>query len=130
MTGRLTFSMGLTFAALLVSAAVVGPAASGQIPGQTPYPAQKVQELFTAAQTATTDGAINDYFAPGSTVLFRAYAVDGKTHKLLAGKDVKYFYVTIPNQPNVKLKYDPTAKGATALLPWTGTWTDPACISC
>jgi hypothetical protein len=126
MTGRRTFSIGLAFAALLVSAAVVGPAASGQIPGQTPYPAQKVQELFTAAQTATPDGAINDYFAPGSTVLFRAYAVDGKTHKVLAGTDVKYFYVTIPNQPNVKLKYDPKAQGATALLPWTGTWTVPA----
>jgi hypothetical protein len=51
--------------------------------------------------------------------------VDGKTHKVLAGKDVRYFYVTIPNQPNVKLKYDSKAKGATSLLPWTGTWTVP-----
>ena len=126
MSGRRTFSMGLTLAALLVSVAVVAPAATAEIPGQTPYPAQKVQELFAAAQTVTTDGVLNDYFAPGSTVLFRAYAVDGKTHKVLAGKDVKYFYVTIPNQPNVKLKYDPTAKGATALLPWTGTWTVPS----
>ena len=126
MTGRQTFSLGLTLAALLVSAAVVGPAAKAQIPGQTPYPAQKVAEMFAAAQTVTTDGALSNYFAPGSTVVFRAYAVDGKTHKVLAGQDVTYFYVTIPNQPNVKLKYDPKAKDATPLLPWTGTWTVPA----
>ncbi len=50
---------------------------------------------------------------PARTVTFRAYAVDGKTHKVLVAKDVKYFYVTIPNQPNVKLKYDPSAPGAT-----------------
>jgi hypothetical protein len=65
-------------------------------------------------------------FAPGSSVIFRAYAIDTKTKKLVTAKDAKYFYVTIPNQPNVKLKYDPKAPGATAQMPWTGTWTVPA----
>ena len=27
---------------------------------------------------------MHNYFAPGSTVIFRAYAVDGKTDKVLA----------------------------------------------
>jgi hypothetical protein len=115
----------LTRAALVLGATIACSTASAQTPGVTPYPAPKVAELFAAAQTATTDGAMNDYFAPGSTVLFRAYAVDPKTRKVLVDKDVKYFYVTIPNQPNVKLEYDPTAKGATGLMPWTGTWTVP-----
>jgi len=39
---------------------------------------------------------------------------------------VKYFYVTIPNEPNVKLKFGATAPGASTGLPWTGTWTVPA----
>src|SRR4051794_22615024 len=65
-------------------------------------------------------------FAPGSKVVFRAYAVDGKSHKVLDGAAVKYFYVTIPNQPNVKLAYDPKAPGASGQYAWTGTWTVPA----
>jgi hypothetical protein len=39
---------------------------------------------------------------------------------------VKYFYVKLPNQPNVKLKYDPKAPGASARMPWSGTWAVPA----
>ena len=125
MAGHSTLRKSLTLAALLAGAAIMGSAASAQTPGQTPYPAEKVADLFAAAQTVTTDGALSNYFAPGSTVVFRAYAVDGKTRKVLVGKDVKYFYVTIPNQPNLKLKYDPKAKNATALLPWTGSWVVP-----
>ena len=64
--------------------------------------------------------------APGATVVFRAYAVDGKTRKVIAAKDVKYFYVKIPNQPNVKLTYNAQAPGATPRMPWSGTWTVPA----
>ena len=72
---------------------------------------------------------MTNYFAPGATVVFRAYAVDSKTHKVLAAKDVKYFYVKIPNQPNVKLKYDPKAPGATPRLPWIGNVDGPGDLS-
>ena len=37
-----------------------------------------------------------------------------------SAKDVRYFYVTIPSQPNVKLKYDPSAPGAIEGLPVDG----------
>ena len=66
--------------------------------------------MFVIAQTVTTDGAMHDYFEPGDTVVFRAYAVDGKNHKILT--EAKYFYATIPDQPNVKFKYDPKAQTA------------------
>ena len=69
---------------------------------------------------------MSSWFAPGASVVFRAYAVDPKSHKVVDPKLVKYFYVTIPNQPNVKLKYGATAPGASTGLPWTGTWTVPA----
>ena len=91
-----------------------------------PYPAPKVADVFLAAQTVTSDGAMSNWFAPGASVVFRAYAVDPKSHKVVDPKVVKYFYVTIPNQPNVKLKYGATAPGASSGLPWTGTWTVPA----
>lgn len=125
MTGLRTLKRSLTLVALAVSAAISGSTASGAIPGQTPFPAEKIGDVFAAAQTATADGTVFDYFTPGSTVVFRAYAIDRKLHKVLGARDVKYFYVTIPTQPNLKLKYDPKAKGATALMPWIGTWTVP-----
>ena len=91
-----------------------------------PFPAPKVAQLFVAAQTVTTNGSMGNIFAPGSTVVFRAYAVDPATKKPFAATDVRYFYITIPNQPNVKLKYDSSAPGASTGLPWTGQWTVPA----
>jgi len=91
-----------------------------------PFPADKVVQLFVAAQTVATDGTMSSWFKPGDTVVFRAYAVDPATKKVVDPKLVKYFYVTIPSQPNVKLKYGATAPGASSGLPWTGTWTVPA----
>ena len=72
--------------------------------------------------------ALQNQFAPGSSVVFRAYAVDSKakTHKVLAAKDVKYFYVAIPNQSPVKITYQPKAPGASGRMVWVGTWTVPA----
>jgi hypothetical protein len=107
-----------------VVAAVGLPAAAAA--AETPFPSPKVQQAFVAGQTVTAAGAVITQVAPGGTVVFRAYAIDGKTHKTVTAKDVKYFYVTIPNQPNVKLAYNPTAAGATLRLAWTGTWTVPA----
>jgi hypothetical protein len=93
---------------------------------ETPFPAPTVQQVFIAAQTVTAERALITQIAPGATVVFRAYAVDGKTRKVIAAKDVKYFYVTIPNQPNVKLRYNAQSPGASPRMPWSGAWTVPA----
>ena len=114
----------LVVAAALTAATTITATATAATPA--PFPAPKVLQLFVAAQTVTTNGSMGNLFAPGSTVVFRAYAVDPKTKKPLVAKDVRYFYVTIPNQPNVKLKYDSSAPGASSGLPWTGQWTIPA----
>jgi len=118
-------SRTLIAAAVIVAAATFTTAAVAA-DGETPFPSPKVLQVFVAAQTVTVDRAVITQVAPGGTVVFRAYAVDPKTKKVLAAKDVKYFYVTIAGQPNVKLKFDPQAPGATARMPWTGTWTVPA----
>ena len=91
-----------------------------------PFPSDKVQQVFVAAQTVTSTGSMAALYAPGSSVVFRAYAVDPKSHKVVDPKMVKYFYVSIPGQPNVKLKYAATAPGASTGLPWSGAWTIPA----
>lgn len=110
--------IGVTAAALALPAVAAAQ--------ETPFPSPTVQQVFIAAQTVTPERALITQIAPGGTVVFRALAVDGKTRKVIAAKDVKYFYVTIPNQPNVKLRYDARATGASARMPWTGTWTVPA----
>ena len=92
----------------------------------TPFPAVHSGDVFVIAQVTTPTGAMHDYFAPGDKVVFRAYAVDGKSHQILVAKDVKYFYVTIPNQPNVKLAYDAKAPAASGEYAWVGTWTVPS----
>jgi hypothetical protein len=114
----------LSLGAVLAVAATVTMTASGATP--VPFPSPTVKQVFVAAQTVTTDGTLASWFTPGSTVVFRAYAVDPKSHQVIDPKLVRYFYVTIPGQPNVKLKYGATAPGASTGLPWSGTWTVPA----
>jgi hypothetical protein len=109
--------------ALLTAVAVTSSAIAAS---PVPFPSPKVADVFIAAQTVTTDGALGSWFAPSSSVVFRAYAVDPVSHKVVDPKTVRYFYVTIPNQPNVKLKYGAVAPGASTGLPWTGVWTVPA----
>lgn len=113
---------------LLIFGVLATAAAAADPPVVAPFPATTSGPLFVAAQTVTTTGSMSSWFKPGATVVFRAYAIDvkAKAHKVLAAKDVKYFYVTIPNQPNVKLTFQPTAPGANARMPWVGTWTVPA----
>ena len=111
-------------AAFFGAALTVTTTASAVTP--VPFPSDKVQQVFIAAQTVTSTGEMAALYAPGSSVVFRAYAVDPKSHKLVDPKMVKYFYVSIPGQPNVKLKYGATNPGASTGLPWSGSWTIPS----
>jgi hypothetical protein len=113
-------------AAVAAMAIAVGPAEAAT---PVPFPSPTVVNLFVAAQTVNTSGVMSSWFTPGSQVVFRAYAVDPTTKKVVDPKTVKYFYVTIPNQPNVKLKYDPRAQGASAGHPWSGIWSVPTTYS-
>ena len=113
----------LMLALVALPALVVG---RGAVADTIPFPAVHAGNVFVIAHTVTTDGVMSDYFAPGGTVVFRSYAVDAKTRKVLTAKDVTYFYVKIPNQPNVKLACTPTSKVASGQYTWTGTWTVPA----
>jgi hypothetical protein len=114
----------LSVGAVLAASAFGASSAVAATP--PPFPAAKVAQVFVAAQTVTADGTMTNYFAPGSTVTFRAYAVVAKSKKLVTAADMKYFYVKIPNAANVKLAYKPTAPGATKGMPWVGTWAIPA----
>jgi hypothetical protein len=115
---------------ILILGAVLAAFAAASVPAKAadplPFPAAQIKQVFIASQTVLPDGTVNSYFAPGSTVVFRSYAIDPKTRAIVDPKAVKYFYVSIPNQPSVKFTYNATAPGASKGLPWTATWIVPA----
>ena len=82
---------------ILALSALAAVAAGSARRGHDPFPSVHAGDVFVIAHTTTKDGVMSDYFAPGGPVVFRAYAVDGKTRKVLTAKDVKYFYVKLPN---------------------------------
>jgi len=118
----------LTVLAVALAAAATITATASAADPLLPFPSAKVGQVFIAAHTTTTDGAMSSWFTPGATIQFRASALNTKTKAAIAAKQVKYFYVAIPNQPNVKLKYDANVS-TMKNMPWTGTWVVPASVS-
>ena len=115
----------LTFiAALFVAAAFAGTSLAAT---PVPFPSDKAGPVFIAAHTTTADGAIASWFLPGDKVYFRANAIVRKSGLVVTKKNAKYFYVTIPGQPNVKMAWD--ASSPVKNMPWTGIWTVPSNVT-
>lgn len=122
-------------ALLIATAAVLGAAALvTPVFAQTPEPPAwppGTTQVFVSGHTltgagSTTVGKQENFFPRGSAVVFQVYAVDLKTNKVVTAKDAKFFYVSIPNQPNLKLTYGKVGTAAKAPSLWSGTWTIPA----
>jgi len=113
---------------VLGTAALVATALAQAPPVEVPFPAAKAN-VFVYADTVTAPGNAlgagvrTNYFARGASVVFRAFAGDTKTGRVLTDKDVKYFYVTIPGQPNLKLAFSKQGTATSSAWMWTGTWT-------
>jgi hypothetical protein len=124
----------LALAAVAFGALVAGPAALPQTqpPSWPPGRAQvfisgdTVTALSTFGHVPAVLGKQENFFPRTAGVKFRMYAVDLKTKKVLTAKDVKFAYVTIPGQPNLKLAYGKQGNTAGAPRLWTGTWSIPA----
>jgi hypothetical protein len=114
----------------VAAVAVVSATALAVIPGETPFPSPKIESVFVSTHTVTGPASplganvLSNYYPRGSTVVFKVFAADTKSGKVLTADDVKYAYVVIPGQPNVKLTYTaPVTKDNTT---WLGSWTVPA----
>jgi len=114
---------------LVAGLALVGVTAPAwsQAPTETPFPSPKMN-IFVAAQTVTAPssslgvGVLTNYYAQGSTVVFRMFAGDNNTRRVLTDGDLKWAAVVIPGQPSVKLTYST----GNLQWPWTGEWKIPA----
>jgi hypothetical protein len=118
----------LTAAVLSLGAAGILFAASAGGQGTPPaWPPGGAAQVFIWADTVTADtGKQENFFSQGSKVVFRAYAVDLKTKKVVTRAVARYFYVQILGQPNVRLAYGPVGTGTKNASLWTGTWAVPA----
>jgi hypothetical protein len=125
----------LAVAVVLVGTAALVAPVLAQTPEPPAWPPGQAK-VFIGAYTVTAPtssygyvpavvGKQENFFPRTAGVTFRAYAVDMKTQKVLTAKDVRFFYVTIPGQPNLKLTYGKQGTGAKAPSLWTGTWSIP-----
>jgi hypothetical protein len=132
---------------LLALAALVSLAFVAAAQADAPFPTNKVNGVFVGATTVTTLGAVSDQFAPGDTVVFRAFAVDTKAHKLITKKLMKLvkkhgkvtkaskkasktalqsFFVRIPLMADKQLTYTKVPVGLDARYRWMVSWKVPA----
>ena len=141
--------MKRTTLALAVFAALAFGAVASADTTPPPFGGPVVKGVFVAAQTVTPTGQVSDYFAPGDTVVFQAYALDTKMHKVLTKKSayslkhylklpvsdrkaaqrtLRSFYVRIPLMAptSTPLTYSVAPAGVNGLYRWTATWKVPA----
>lgn len=125
----------LALAVVSLGSAVIASAVLAADAPPPSWPAVKAQvfiwgDTVTARSSFGTIPAVagkqENFFQRTAGVKFRMYAVDLKTKKVLAPTDVKYAYVAIPGQPNLKLTYGKQGTAATAPRLWTAVWSIPA----
>src|SRR6266496_4103396 len=101
-------SLKLALGAAVVMGALAVPAFA-----QAPYPANRVDVAVYADTVSSSRGDVklprvctqSNNFPRKARVVFRTWAVDTKTGQPLADLDVKYAYIKIPGQPNLKLNW-------------------------
>jgi hypothetical protein len=122
-------SLKLALAAAVVVGAFAAPATA-----QDPYPAKKVDVAVYADTVSSSSGAVKlsrvctqaNNFPRQARVVFRAWAVDTSTGQALTSLDVKYAYVKIPGQPNLKLNWGAHGAVGAKVNFWSAGWAIPA----
>ncbi len=106
-----------------VETALTTPAGAQAPPTPNPFPGAKHQVFLyvdtvqnshpkNPAVTPTVGCTQTNFFRRGQGVVFRAWGVETKTGEALTPDNVRYFYVTIPGQPNLKLSFRRSRLGA------------------
>lgn len=119
--------LGAAFAAAALSASAL----AAEAPKETPFPVPATEGLFVAAQTVNASsaggGILQNQYVRGSTVVFRVFAGETKTGLVLRPGTVRFAYIKVPGQPNLKLVWTgPFAKNdPDAQWPWKASWTIP-----
>jgi hypothetical protein len=63
-----------------------------------------------------------NYFTRGEQVVFRVWGTEAATGDVLSSENVKYAYVKIPGQPNLKLNWGAHGAVTNRVWFWTAAW--------
>ena len=113
-------------------AALAAPAVAQEPPN--PFPAKKVDvfiyaDTVTSSRTAPKPAQVcsqTNFFPQGARVVFRMWGVESATGLTLTPDNVKYAYVKIAGQPNLKLTFGKHGSLASSPWFWSAAWAIPA----
>lgn len=123
-----------------VAAALAVPVyASAQqpAPGENPWPGRQLPVLLHVDTVTASPGESKygvsypkrctwtNLFRRGEGAVFRVWGIEASTGKVLTPSAVKYAYVKIPGQPNLKLRFGPHGRTADAPWFWAARWDIP-----
>ena len=101
---------------------------------QDPYPAAKVAVPVYADTVSSSRGDVKlarvctqtNLFPRRARVVFRSWATDSATGKALTALEIRYAYVKIPGQPNIKLNWGSHGAVGNKVWFWTAAFDIPA----
>lgn len=130
---RLFYALGF---ALVASALATPSVLAAGPPATNPFPGTKADAfLYVDTVNGTRPkGAAprpigctqTNYFKRGEQLVFRVWGVEAGTGEVLSTENVKYAYVKVPGQPNLKLNWGAHGAVGNKVLFWTAAWDIPA----
>jgi hypothetical protein len=125
---RLLITLGAGLGAL----ALATPALSDE-PPQKPYPGKTLAVMLyadtvTSARTAPRPSKVcsqTNFFPQGTRVVFRVWGIETRTGKILTPANVKYAYIKIAGQPNLKLTFGAHGTAPNQVWFWSAAWAIP-----
>ena len=126
---RLVYLLGAALAAGVLAAPAVAQAPVN------PFPGKKV-DVFLYADTVNGSrpkGAParpigctqTSYYKRGEQLVFRVWGVETATGDVLSSANVRYAYVKIPGQPNIKFNWGAHGTAPNRIWFWTAAWDIP-----
>jgi len=119
---------------LAFAAAVIAGVVAPSVGAQQPYPANKLDIAVYSDTVSSSRGDVRlarvctqtNTFPRKARVVFRAWAVDTKTGKAMGNDEIRYAYVKIPGQPNLKLTFGSHGAVGNKVNFWSAAWAIPA----
>ncbi len=117
-----------------VVAVAVGVVAAPALAGQAADPPKQEVFLYVDSVNGTRPVGVKprpigctqtNYFQRGEQVVFRVWGTEAATGDILSTENVKYAYVKIPGQPNLKLNWGAHGAQSNRVWFWTAAWVVP-----
>ena len=122
--------MLLMFGAAVALSAIAAPALAKSTADPVKYPVFLYADTVNGTAPAGTKPrpigcTQTNYFARGERVVFRVWGSEAATGDVLSSENVKYAYVKIPGQANLKLNWGGHGAAPNRVWFWANAWIIP-----